>query len=102
MKWQGRRESGNLEDRRGMGGGGKIAAGGGIIAVIVVLAQMFLGGDGDAGKIIDEISKQSAQTPTEQRELTPEEKELGKMVDAVLVDTEDVWKQIFSENGMSY
>lgn len=102
MKWQGRSGSGgNLEDRRGMSGG-KIAAGGGLIAVIVILAQFFLGGDGDAGKILNEIQKQSVQTPTEQRELTAEEKKLGEMVDVILGDTEAVWKQIFSENGMTY
>lgn len=104
MKWQGRRESGNLEDRRGMSGGGKIAAGGGLIAVIVVLANLFLGGDSDVGKVLNEIQKQQVQSaaPTEQRALTPEEQELGKMVDAILVDTEDVWKNIFAENGMTY
>ncbi|NUY79581.1 neutral zinc metallopeptidase [Flavobacterium sp. MAH-1] len=102
MKWQGRSGSGgNLEDRRGMSGG-KIAAGGGLIAVIVVLAQLFLGGDGDTGKILNEIQKQSVQTPTEQRELTAEEKKLGEMADVILGDTEAVWKQIFSENGMTY
>ncbi|RZJ65847.1 MAG: metalloprotease [Flavobacterium sp.] len=101
MKWLGRRESGNLEDRRGMSGG-KVAAGGGVIALIVLVAQMFLGGDGDTGTIINEIQRQSVQTSTEQRELTPEEKELGQMVDAILVDTEDVWKKIFAENDMTY
>lgn len=102
MKWQGRRESGNLEDRRGLGGGGKIAAGGGIIAIIVVLANMFLGGGGDSTQMLEELQRQSVQAPTAQRELTPEEKELGQMVDAVLADTEDVWKKIFDENNMTY
>lgn len=102
MKWQGRRESGNLEDRRGLGRGGKIAAGSGIIAVLIVLANMFLGGGGDSTQLLEELQRQSVQAPTGQRELTAEEKELGEMVDAVLVDTEDVWKKIFDENGMTY
>ncbi len=101
MKWEGRRESGNVEDRRGMSGG-KIAAGGGLIAVIIVIAQMFLGGDADAGKLINEIQQQTLQTPTQQRELTPEEEKIGKFVKVVTADTEDVWKQIFAENGMTY
>lgn len=102
MKWQGRSGSGgNLEDRRGMSGG-KIAAGGGVIAIIIVLAQLFLGGDADTGKLLNEIQKQSISTPTEQRELTAEEKEIHDMVDVILGDTEKVWKQIFSENGMTY
>lgn len=82
--------------------GGKIAAGGGIIAVIVVIAQMFLGGDADAGKLINEIQRQSVQTPTQQRDLTAEEKKIGEMVDVILGDNEVVWKQIFAENGMTY
>ncbi|RZJ72977.1 neutral zinc metallopeptidase [Flavobacterium sp.] len=102
MKWLGRSGSGgNLEDRRGMSGG-KLAAGGGLIAVIVVIAQLFLGGDGDTGKIIDVIQKQTVQTPSQQRELTAEEKKIGEMVDVILGDTEQVWKQIFSENDMTY
>jgi len=90
-----------LEDRRGMSGG-KVAAGGGIIAVIILVAQMFLGGDGDAGQLINEIQRQTVQTPTEQRELTAEEKKVGEMVDVLLGDTEVVWKEIFSKNGMTY
>ena len=102
MKWLGRSGSGgNLEDRRGMSGG-KIAAGGGFIAVIIVLAQMFLGGDGDAGQVIDTIQRQSTQAPAEQRELTAEEKKIGQMVDVILGDNEIVWKKIFADNGMTY
>lgn len=103
MKWLGRRESGNLEDRRGMSGGGKLVAGGGIIGVLILLANMFLGGEGNSGQVLEELQRQSARSaPTEQRELTAEEKEIGRMVDAILVDTEDVWGQIFEENGMTY
>lgn len=41
MKWKGRRQSSNVEDRRGMSSKGKLAAGGGIIAVVVVLLQLL-------------------------------------------------------------
>ena len=41
MKWKGRRQSGNLEDRRGMSSKGKLVAGGGLIAVVVILLQLF-------------------------------------------------------------
>ena len=34
MKWRGRRQSDNVEDRRGMSGGGKVIAGGGAIAIV--------------------------------------------------------------------
>jgi len=100
MKWLGRRQSGNMEDRRGMSGG-QLAAGGGIIGVIILLINMFTGGD--AGGILNGIQEQlPGSTPTEQRELTAEEKEMGQFVATVLADTEDVWNKIFQENGMTY
>ena len=100
MKWQGRRQSGNLEDRRGMSNKGKLAAGGGILAVVVVLLQMF---GGDTGQVLAPILEgvtQSSSQPTEQRELTAKEKELGSFMNAVLVDTEDIWNQIFKDNDL--
>lgn len=101
MKWKGRKQSGNLEDRRGMSSGGKIAAGGGAIAVIVILLQLF---GGETGQTIAPILEQFNQgQPTEQvqqRELTAEEKEMGEFMATVLADTENVWHQIFSENNI--
>lgn len=100
MKWQGRRESGNLEDRRGMSGG-KVVAGGGIIGIIILLITMFGGQDAqNLVPVIEQMNQQQgAQT---QRELTPEEIETGKFVDALLTDNEEVWGKIFKENGMTY
>jgi len=101
MKWLGRRQSGNMEDRRGMSGG-QMAAGGGIIGVIILLINMFTGGD--AGGILNGIQEQlpGSDAPTEQRELTAQEKEMGEFVATVLADTEDVWKKVFQENGLNY
>lgn len=101
MRWSGRRQSGNVEDRRGMSGG-KIVAGGGIIGVIVLLINMFMGGDNSA--IINDIQNQiQQQAPAgETRELSAEEKKMGEFVATVLADTEDVWDKIFRENGMTY
>ncbi len=42
MRWIGRQQSGNVEDRRGMGGGGKIAIGGGA-GVIILIISLLLG-----------------------------------------------------------
>ncbi len=102
MKWQGRRQSGNLEDRRGMSTKGKLAAGGGVIAVVVVLLQLFGGETGQQlAPILEQVNQsQSVSQPTEQRELTPQEKELGQFMATVLGDTEDVWSQIFRENNL--
>lgn len=98
MKWQGRRQSGNVEDRRGSSGKGKLIAGGGIIGVIFVIAQFILS-DGDVS-VLNQLGGSSA--PTEERELTAEEKETGKFIGVILADTEDVWSDIFQENGMQY
>ncbi len=99
MKWLGRRQSDNVEDRRGMSGG-KIAAGGGIIGVIILLISMFTGTD---TSILNDIQNQVQQgNPTEIRELTTQEKEMGDFVRTVLADTEDVWAKIFREQGLTY
>jgi predicted metalloprotease len=101
MKWQGRRESGNMEDRRGMGSSGKVIAGGGVIGVIILLINMFGGTDlQNLAPVLEQMNNGTEQTT--QRELTAEETEQGKMMDAILVDTQDVWTKIFQENGMTY
>lgn len=97
MKWRGRRQSGNVEDRRGSSGKGKLIAGGGIIGVIFVIAQFILS-DGDIS-VLDQFQ---GPTTEETRELTAEEKELGEFTATVLADTEDVWNSIFSENNSQY
>ncbi len=98
MKWGGRRSSGNLDDRRGMSGGGMVA-GGGIVGAIIFVIYMFMGGD-SAG-VLDSL-QQTQGAGGQPVELTEKDKELGKMVDAILADTEDVWHKIFEENGLTY
>lgn len=98
MKWRGRRKSSNVDDRRGSSTG-KIAAGGGIIAVIFLAIQLFSGGD--AGEILDQFQQQQ-MSGGEERELTPEEIELGDYAGIVLADTEDVWNQLFQQSGADY
>ncbi len=101
MKWQGRRKSGNLEDRRGMGTKGKVAAGGGLIAVVVILLQLFGGETGQQlAPIIEQVGNGQVTQQTEQRELTDDEKVMGEFMNAVLVDTEDIWNRLFRENNL--
>jgi hypothetical protein len=101
MKWQGRRQSGNLDDRRGMSSKGKLAAGGGLIAIVIILLQLFGGETGQQiAPIIEEYNQSQSVSSGEQRELTPQEKEMGEFMNAVLVDTEDIWNQIFRENDL--
>lgn len=102
MKWQGNRQSGNMEDRRGMSSKGKLAAGGGIIAIVVVLLQLFGGETGQTlAPILEGVTQsQSGGVTGEQRELTEEEKKMGTFMSTILAYTEDTWSQIFSENNL--
>lgn len=101
MKWKGRRESDNVDDRRSMSGG-KIAAGGGVIAIVIILINLFMGGDNSA--VLNEINNQlQQQTITEEAvPLSAQDEEMGRMVRVILADTEDVWHKIFEENGLVY
>lgn len=97
MEWKGRRKSTNVEDRRGSRRGGAIA-GGGIGGIIIIVIIAFLGGDPLA--FLDGAEMNSTSTiPYEE---TAEEHEMSEFVSVVLADTEDVWTEIFAENGMTY
>lgn len=100
MKWKGRSQSTNVDDRRGKSTGGKLVAGGGIIGLIF-LAIQFFSGDGDVTDIINQIQTQNPGT-SEERALTAEELEMGEFVKVVVKDTEIIWSDIFRENGSSY
>jgi len=103
MKWGGRRQSDNMEDRRGMSGGGKAVLGGGLIGIVVLLLNMFGGETGQTlAPILEQFQEGQSSAPTEQRELTVQEKQEGEFVNALLVDNEDVWTKIFQENGWNY
>ena len=97
MLWQGRRESGNVEDRRGISGGG-LAVGGGLIGAIFLVVKFLLSG-GDPNQL-------PQQMPDQSRELTAEEKakddERAHFVKVVLGDTEDVWGELFRKMGRDY
>ena len=98
MQWSGRRESSNVDDRRGITGG-HVAVGGGLIGVIFLLAKFLLGG-GDVNDL------QQALPQGQQQEMTAEQKaaddQEAAFVKVVLADTEDVWSKIFGDMGRNY
>lgn len=98
MQWKGRRSSGNVEDRRGMGGGGKLV-GGGIGGIIIFLIITLLGGN--PGDLLGNISTPDSSTSTPYTE-TAQEKELAEFVSVVLADTEEVWTELFRQQNKVY
>ena len=95
MQWRGRRESSNVDDRRGLGGG-KIL-GGGIGALIIGVIVYLLGGDPSV--IMDQ---QQVQTQPQTAEQKSAEDTLAQFSKVVMAETEDVWHQIFSQMGATY
>lgn len=105
MKLNGRRESSNVDDRRGMSG--KTMLGGGIgLSGIIIAALFTLLSGGDLGDVINAGLTQVAQNVTEQpasgREFTAEEEELAKFSRQILAGTEDVWTEVFKSMGREY
>lgn len=98
MKWIGRRQSDNVEDRRGMSGG-KIAVGGGLIGIIVIVINLLMGGD--PNEVLNQLQQQTTQQESS-APIDPAEDEMAKFVSVALADNEDVWKLIFEENGKVY
>ena len=115
MQWRGRRQSSNIEDRRGSGGGfggrgGGMrlpvrAGGGGTIGIIIVALVLWLGfginpmqllgmaGGGGGG---------SVQTTQSGPGVAGTADETDDFVATVLADTEDVWSQRFQAAGETY
>lgn len=102
MKLDGRRESTNVDDRRGKKG--LVAAGGmGIVGAIVAVIMSLLQG-GNAQEALQNIDlgslTQSSSTTTQ--EFSPEEQELAKFSKQILAGTEDVWTAEFKKKGKTY
>lgn len=103
MKLDGRRESTNVDDRRGLSGGTKAGLGlGGIL--IVGLLTLLMGGDlGDIFQAVQQNGGLSAGgQQTEQVVFSQEEQELATFAKRILASTEDVWTAQFAQYGLEY
>jgi predicted metalloprotease len=126
MRWRGREESENVEDRRDDpgfrrlpfpfpgGGGGRFPGSGpgrtggiGIVGLLVLLGLMFFFGI-DPREILDQtgqgdggisIGERQTEAPGTTQGATDEQK---KFVSVVLKTTEDVWTQQFVADGKQY
>lgn len=95
MRWTDDR-SGNVEDRRGLGGGAVV--GGGLGTLIIAAIVFFLGGD--PSSILSSSGNTSA--PTEQRQLNDKELKVREFVQMITAENEETWTKIFAENNMEY
>jgi len=97
MRWSGRRESGNVEDRRGMSP--RMAMGGGLGLVVLVVALLLGKNPGD---LLNNLGTQTQRASNEPVESSPEEEQLRHFVGVVLGDTEEIWGQLFAKEGGTY
>lgn len=99
MRWQGRRGSRNVEDRRGARG--PVVVGGGLGMVVLVVVFILLGGNPQ--QLLSTLPQQpGAGGPGGSVPISPEEQARAEFVSVVLADTEDVWGRIFAERGATY
>jgi len=99
MRWKGRKESSNVEDRRGISPRGKGLVGGGLGTIAIVIVVLLLGGDPTS--IIQNVQINDQTTSTNYTE-SANDKELAQFVSVVLAETENVWHAIFKEEGSTY
>lgn len=109
MRWQGNRQSDNVEDARGGsgGGGGGFGIGGrsvglGTVAIAVVAGWIF---GINPLTMLSLLSGGGGPAPTHQSAPAarpPADDQQAKFVSTVLADTEDTWSAIFQENGATY
>jgi predicted metalloprotease len=103
MKWIGRRQSQNVEDRRGMSSGGKAVVGGGVLGIVILLLNLFGGENAQMiTPILEQINQQQTTTQVNTQELSQEDKKMGEFVATVFADTEDIWTKIMQENNIEY
>ena len=104
MKWEGNRQSDNVEDRRsgGSSGGsmGGRSIGIGSIAIALVVSY-FLGIS--PLTVLNVLS--GGSSPTSQQapaQKPPADDRMAQFVSTVLADTEDVWSKVFTQGGATY
>ncbi|MDE6369793.1 MAG: neutral zinc metallopeptidase [Muribaculaceae bacterium] len=100
MRLDGRRNSSNITDRRGVSGR-KVGIGGGIIGVIIIAAVTLFSG-GDMGDVIGNVAGQMLGdnvSVSSTREPDAEDQRLFDLASKVLAGTEDVWTREFQRQG---
>lgn len=96
MQWKGRRQSGNVEDRRGMRPG--LVVGGGGLATLVVLAIALLTGM-DPRELMQTVPSANTGQPAGP---PPADDPEAQFVSVILADTEDTWKEMLPALSREY
>ncbi len=103
MRWRDRRQSDNVEDRRGMSipRGAKIGGVGGLGLLAIVVIGMFLGIDPTVLlQSVPDIQTPSVSVePGQQAGINDDQRQF---VAVVLAETEDVWHDAFQKMGRTY
>src|SRR4026208_1947935 len=100
MRWRGERQSTNIEDRRGMSVG-RVAVGGGLGTVVVMILALLFGVNPQ--QLFEQVPSGQQQPGVQtSRPTNPEEDELKQFVAVVLAKSEDVWGDVFRQNGRQY
>ena len=106
MRWEGNRESSNVEDMRSGGGGGGFGLGGGTIGIGTIVLALIGGAIFGINPLtLLGILSGGGGAPVQQQapaHAPPANDVQAKFVSTVLADTEDVWKQVFSQAGATY
>ena len=100
MKWIGRRQSTNIEDRRGMSRGG-LMAGGGLGAIIIIISALLFGVD--PTQLLQQVDSGTGIGTGTEQSFSPEEEQRKEFAAVVLADLEDIWTVILPvEAGVNY
>lgn len=99
MRWRGERQSSNIEDQRGLSGG-KVAVGGGLGTLLVIIIALLFGAD--PRQLLEQVPDNQPTQVQTSRPQNGEEEELKQFVGVVLAKSEDVWHEIFRQNGREY
>ena len=100
MRWEGRRQSTNVEDRRQLNAA-PVLVGGGLFSIVLLIALLFLGVDPQQIAAIAPIlvpqpaHRPPADQPAGQPVGQPADDAMKQFVAVVLADNEDVWGKLF-------
>jgi len=99
MRWRGERQSTNIEDRRGLSVG-RVAAGGGLGTLLLMVLALVFGVD--PRQFLDQSPTSPPAQVQTSRPQNAEQEELKQFVAVVLAKSEDVWTDVFRQNGRQY